>query len=552
MAGPTRCRAGLRDGGWLPCFVLKPSPASMAIAGILALLCVPRLPAGQPALFCAVPSHDFGVVPEGATVSNVFIIGNQGDAPLRLGGTRVCCGGTMQVSVKDVQPGGRAEIAVALSMRGRSGTQNISAYVGTDDPRHPWFRFRFTGRVIPGTRPLPGHPTPHAGATGAATRAEASVPSRRPDARGDALPGFPPVEVEYFFAAGCPECASVDRDVLAPLQAAHGAALAVRRHDINEADNFLLLVAYQERLRMDARAAVSMVVDRQYAFAGSDAIRNGLSNQIALAIDARRAAAAADSATVLPPPLLPARPAELQTLADSFTPVLVGLAGLADGLNPCAFATIIFLTTVLTLGGRSGRSVMAGGFAFCLASFATYYAMGLGLLAGLGGLKNVAGLRATVEWIAVAALAILGLLNLRDATRYHRTRDPGTVLLQLPGSVKSRIRAFALSRWRGPAVIGTGLACGVVVTLLESVCTGQLYLPTLVLMSRAGSARARLLLLLYNAAFILPLLAVFALGAAGAGSRRLSNWSAQNVVPSKLLLGGVFIALAVLLAILAA
>jgi hypothetical protein len=231
---------------------------------------------------------------------------------------------------------------------------------------------------------------------------------------------------------------------------------------------------------------------------------------------------------------------------------LVGLAGLADGLNPCAFATIIFLTTVLTLGGRSGRSVMAGGFAFCLASFATYYAMGLGLLAGLGGLKNVAGLRATVEWIAVAALAILGLLNLRDATRYHRTRDPGTVLLQLPGSVKSRIRAFALSRWRGPAVIGTGLACGVVVTLLESVCTGQLYLPTLVLMSRAGSARARLLLLLYNAAFILPLLAVFALGAAGAGSRRLSNWSAQNVVPSKLLLGGVFIALAVLLAILAA
>jgi hypothetical protein len=55
-----------------------------------------------------------------------------------------------------------------------------------------------------------------------------------------------------------------------------------------------------------------------------------------------------------------------------------------------------------------------------------------------------------------------------------------------------------------------------------------------------------------NAAFILPLLAVFALGAVGTGSRRLSNWSAQNVVPSKLLLGGVFLALAVLLAILAA
>ena len=40
--------------------------------------------------------------------------------------------------------------------------------------------------------------------------------------------------------------------------------------------------------------------------------------------------------------------------------------------------------------------------------------------------------------------------------------------------------------------------------------------------------------------------------AVGIGSRRLSSWSAQNVVPSKLLLGGVFLAIAVLLAILAA
>lgn len=552
MAGPARCRAGLHDGGWLPRFVPKPPPASMAIVGILALLCVPRLPAWQPALSCIVPSHDCDVVREGATVSNVFIIGNQGDAPLRLGGMRVCCGGTMAVSAKEVPPGSLAEIAVSLSMRGRSGMQNMSAYGRTDDPRHPWFRFRFTGRVIPGNASRPVHPTPHAGATGAAPRVEAPVPDRRSAARWDAPPGLPPVEVEFFFAAGCPECATVERDVLVPLQAAHGAALAVRRRDINEAENFLLLVAYQERLRMDARAAVSMVVDRRYAFAGYDAIRSGLSSQIALAIAARRAAAAAGSAMVLPPSPPPAHTAQLQTLAGSFTPVLVGLAGLADGLNPCAFATIIFLTTVLTLGGRSGRSVIAGGFAFCLASFATYYAMGLGLLAGLGGLKHVAGFRATLEWVAVAALAILGLLNLRDAARYHRIRDPGAVLLQLPGSVKSRIRAFALSRWRGPAVIGTGLAGGVVVTLLESVCTGQLYLPTLVLMSRAGSARARLLLLLYNAAFILPLLAVFALGAAGAGSRRLSIWSARNVVPSKLLLGGVFLALAVLLAILAA
>jgi hypothetical protein len=48
---------------------------------------------------------------------------------------------------------------------------------------------------------------------------------------------------------------------------------------------------------------------------------------------------------------------------------------------------------------------------------------------------------AFLEWGAVAVLAILGLLNLRDAARYHRFRNPVAVLLQFLGSVKSRIRA---------------------------------------------------------------------------------------------------------------
>jgi hypothetical protein len=485
-------------------------------------------------------------------VSNVFIVENRGDAPLRLGDMRVCCGGTMQVSAKDIPPGGRTEIAVSLSVRGRSGMQNKSMYIETDDPRHPWFRLRFTGRVIPEKNARPALPTPHADATGAIVRAESSAPKERLDAGPGIAPLFPPVEVDFFFETGCPECAAVEREILAPLHTEYGASLAVRRRDINEEENFLLLVAYQKRLQMDASASVSIIVDHQYALCGFAAIRDSLASQITRTIDARLASVSEGSAFVLPPPPRPTESAEMQSLVASFTPALVGLAGLADGFNPCAFATIIFLTTVLTLGGRSGRSVMAGGIAFCLASFITYSALGLGLLAGLDSLKGVTGLRSAVEWGAVAALAILGMLNLRDAMRFHLSRDPKTILLQLPASVKTRIRAFAVSRWRGPAVVGTGLACGVVVTLLESVCTGQLYLPTLVLMSRAGVVRARLLLLLYNAAFILPLLAVFALGALGVGNRRLSGWSARNVVPSKILLGCVFLTLAVLLASLAA
>ena len=84
--------------------------------------------------------------------------------------------------------------------------------------------------------------------------------------------------------------------------------------------------------------------------------------------------------------------------------------------------------------------------------------------------------------------------------------------------------------------------------MLESVCTGQMYLPTLVFMSREGGGlRAWGLLLLYNVLFVVPLFAVFLLGASGVRSQRLADWTRRNVVPAKLLLAAVFLVLAALL-----
>ena len=84
--------------------------------------------------------------------------------------------------------------------------------------------------------------------------------------------------------------------------------------------------------------------------------------------------------------------------------------------------------------------------------------------------------------------------------------------------------------------------------MLESVCTGQLYLPVLVWLSReSGGMRAWMLLLLYNVAFVLPLLVVFLLAAYGVHNQRLSDWSRRHVVPAKLVLAAVFLILAFLL-----
>jgi len=97
-------------------------------------------------------------------------------------------------------------------------------------------------------------------------------------------------------------------------------------------------------------------------------------------------------------------------------------------------------------------------------------------------------------------------------------------------------------------MLGGALAGGLV-TVLESVCTGQVYLPTLVLMVREGGFNLRVLwlLLLYNALFVLPLVVTLLLTWRGLRTERLLEWSRRNVVPAKLALAALFMGLAVLL-----
>ena len=236
--------------------------------------------------------------------------------------------------------------------------------------------------------------------------------------------------------------------------------------------------------------------------------------------------------------------------ASRFTLPAILLAGVADGFNPCAFSIVIALAGILAVGGRQRRARMLGGWAFCLGSFLTYMAMGLGLMRALRALEGLRLAHDIVMGLLALALFALSALSVRDAFRYRRAKVPSAITLQLPDRVKKAIRAIAEASWRGPAVFAAGLGCGFLVTLLDSLCTGQVYVPVLALIAREpGAWRSLALLALYNLAFIAPLVAVFMLAARGADAAQMSRWSKRNVFPSKLALGVVFALLGVLVAI---
>ena len=234
--------------------------------------------------------------------------------------------------------------------------------------------------------------------------------------------------------------------------------------------------------------------------------------------------------------------------ASRWTLPAVVLAGIVDGFNPCSFAIMISLAGILAIGGRKRRARIVGGLSFCAGTFVAYMLMGLGLMHALKALSGLRILHDIVIVVLALALFVLSFLSFRDALKFKKVPVFSVVTLKLPEGVKNLIRQIAMSGWSGPSVALAGFGCAFLVTLLDALCTGQVYVPVLALVSREPEAwRLFALLAVYNLAFISPLVAVFVLASKTTDAFRMAKWSARNVVPAKIALGLVFAILGVCL-----
>ncbi len=229
-------------------------------------------------------------------------------------------------------------------------------------------------------------------------------------------------------------------------------------------------------------------------------------------------------------------------------------AGLLDGINPCAFATVIFLISYLLYLKRGRRFVLTAGLLFCAGVFASYLLFGV----GLSFIVDVLGRLPLVKQLFYWAFALTGLvfaaLHLRDALRYRRTGRASDMEMGLDAGTHRKIhdrihRWAALTGW---IVMPATVLLGVVVSGMEFVCTGQVYLPTIIAINASGfNLRAFGWLVLYNAAFIVPLLAVTVLAYFGIGAKALASFAKDHVFATKLLMAAFFLAMGILMLLLA-
>ncbi len=229
----------------------------------------------------------------------------------------------------------------------------------------------------------------------------------------------------------------------------------------------------------------------------------------------------------------------------------IAISGLIDGINPCAFATIIFFISYLALIKRTGKELLLVGSIFTLAIFLTYFLIGAGALRVVTTLSFLPLARQIFIFVTAGIGIILGLLSLNDYIRYKRTGNTSDATLQLPPRIKQMIHSTIRTNVKTRNFIIMAGVTGFMVSILELACTGQIYLPTLIFISNVPELRvnALLYLLLYNFMFVVPLILVFLFTYWGTSSQKWTELNKRHYGTVKIIMTALFFGLAFLLII---
>jgi cytochrome c biogenesis protein CcdA len=229
----------------------------------------------------------------------------------------------------------------------------------------------------------------------------------------------------------------------------------------------------------------------------------------------------------------------------SFSVLTVMGAGLVDGFNPCAFATMIFFVSYLAMVGRRGKEILLIGLSFTAAVFLTYLLVGLGIL----GFVRFLPITGTISRLVYGFTALLCFILVGLSLYDYRKIKQGKMVemtLRLPRPLQKSVHGV-IRETSMKGYLGATFVAGFLVSLLELACTGQVYLPTIIFVTGIPELRMNgvFYLLLYNLMFILPLVAIFILTFYGTTSLQFSRFLRANAATVRLLTALLFAILGV-------
>ena len=471
---------------------------------------------------------DFGLIPSGKKRALELVIENRLKVQVRLEGWRSPCSCLIFTDVPDkLEPGEKRKITAKLDGEAYFGSFSKHMYLAfdTDEGKcESFLPISFSvGKIT--REPI-----------NKAVDGEVFGGVRYPIIKDASKRSLDSAVAWLFASPTCPSCNYLKRKVLPPLFAdKSGKSIPdVVIADLDAGSNVILLIELEKQYGIKNNKTPVLFCRGRF-FHGVNAIKKLRREDLpppGTEVDFRKIAASPDS---------------LKKHAATITLSAIIFGGLTDGINPCVFATLIFFVSLLSASGVRERKLLLVGFVYCLACFISYTLLGLGLFSTLKAASSYKWIQETFNQVLIGVLIVFALVSFKDAFKFKKSGKAEDVTLQLPDSMKSRIHSIMRKGLKARYLIPGTFFVGVFVTIIESVCTGQIYIPVLALMIKNNEPESYKwisYLLLYNLMFIIPLIAIFFCVWRGTSMKTLLNWSRQNVVFGKIAMGVFFLLLA--------
>lgn len=332
------------------------------------------------------------------------------------------------------------------------------------------------------------------------------------------------IDIHYFYSTGCAHCANVRPLIDRLADTTEYPDIDIHIHEIHNEEDYELFNTACSQFNI-AQKGVPLVIIGDTYYQGDTEILKNLENRI---LENRTE----DKRCKLSCEQIDKITIDGKEKLELTWP-LIFTSGLIDGINPCAFAVLIFLVaTLLAVGDR--KKMLKIGMVYIIAVYVTYFVAGFGLLS----IIQYAGITRIIFTLAATIAIIFGLINIKDYFWYGRG-----ITLQIAKDNKSTISKYAKK-----ATIPSAIVLGFLVSMFELPCTGGVYFAIIGLLSSNMTQIAAIpYLLVYNLAFIAPLIVILALIYKGADPKTIDRWRLDERRWMKLAMGILMIGLGVLM-----
>ncbi|MDN5309341.1 MAG: hypothetical protein PWP14_735 [Methanolobus sp.] len=330
------------------------------------------------------------------------------------------------------------------------------------------------------------------------------------------------VQVEYFYDTACSKClraAPVIEDVAARYDNAN-----LTRYDIRS--------SYSYAQQYGITLVPAVVINRSVVITYDD-----YKGDTALLEDLLVGAIESPPKTVIPAGSRDGFTATDGDLLIGRSHLLVFIAGLLAGFNPCLLAVMAFLSSAIISSNGTRKEMLTLVCGFCTGIFMTYMVVGIGILNAVSSFPDI---QETLAAAMVVLIVVLGLWHLYDAyhMRFYQktTFKTPRFFIRFMGDIKGR------------NILLLSFIAGAVFSLIKAPCVGAVYLVILDMVLSGSDLTGGLIYLgIYNLGVVLPILMLGGMLSFGLDPEKVSDFKERRRVEIRFITGLILLLLAVLL-----